>query len=174
MTGFGWLFRWRDRRRPSERSPWARPEGLRLGVVGPDSAVTELQDAARSRAGAYEWVVTQLDHTYEHDELVFDAVVVVDSVDADRPMTVHPALCWLRRPRATGHDVDLGLRAGFDAVNTGEEAIVALAQLDALVRRPPPLASPAVLEWAAKLAARSRHDQASPDTSDRRSGFDEV
>lgn len=121
---------------------------LDLGVVGPTWVISCLAEAAEARNREYVWRPTA-------DVAAADACIVVEPANGGTHPVVHPAVFWSLDGTASVRDVGAAFARGFDAVVEGRDAIVVIAQLDALLRRPPPGSSLAVRRTSTLLAQRA-------------------
>lgn len=115
-------------------------------MVGPAWLLPHLARVAEERSQEYVWLPTT-------DIRTADACIVVHGATERAVPIVHPAVLWSLDGQASAQDVDMAFARGFDAVVEGDDALVVIAQLDALVRRPPPESSPAVRRMSTVVAA---------------------
>ncbi len=122
--------------------------GLVLLVRGSADAASALSVAAQQRPTTHVWTVVL---AAERPDAVIvvcrsdrreDASIVDDD---DRPVAepvVRPALAWFRSGPVTGSVIDRIAALGYHGVASDQSAVVAIAHLDALLRRGNPGARP--------------------------------
>lgn len=111
---------------------------LRARVVGDPTHRGELGAAADRRHSAWAW-----EYVDEHDATDIDAVIVVggDDIVVGRPDR-HPTVVWHRATARSSEVAVAALDAGVDAVVSGYDPLITIAQLDAVARRLPSSSTP--------------------------------